>query len=274
MIRWLGLVALAPLLLAATPDAASDPAQATTHTVKAGETLAGIAQRAVVPRVLIIEANGLKPPYTVRPGQELVIPRRRAHQVQPGDTGFSIAYDYGVPWKAIATANGIGPAAPIRTGQKLVIPTISPVEAQPSEQPASAVPAKSADTDAQRFAWPASGPVRRGFSAPGAKSGHPAIDIAGAAGSPVRAAAKGRIAFAGDEPKKFGNLVVIDHGSGWFTAYAKLQKVTVKKGERVKAGERIGLLGNTGETDKTELHFEVRQNNVPVDPETMMPGRD
>ena len=276
MIRWLGLIALAPLLLAAKPDAASDPAQATMHTVKAGETLAGIAARAVVPRVLIIEANGLKPPYKVRPGQKLVIPRRRAYEVQPGDTGFSIALDQGMSWKEIATANGIDPKAAIKPGQKLVIPTISPAEVQSAET--STPPTKTADTGAdsgaQRFAWPASGPVRRGFSAPGAKSGHPAIDIAGAAGSPVRAAAKGRIAFAGDEAKKFGNLVVIDHGGGWFTAYAKLQKVTVKKGERVKTGERIGLLGNTGETDKTELHFEVRQNNVPLDPEDLLPARD
>ena len=72
--------------------------------VQEGETLMGIANRAKVPRVLIIEANGLKPPYTVRAGQKLAIPRTRRHKVTRGDTGFSISYDYAVPWKDIAVA--------------------------------------------------------------------------------------------------------------------------------------------------------------------------
>ncbi len=67
-------------------------------------------------------------------------------------------------------------------------------------------------------------------------------------------------------PERFGNLVVIDHGSGWHSAYGHLDKVTVKTGEKVRAGERIGLGGSTGEATGTELHFEIRKDGQPVDP--------
>jgi len=73
-----------------------------------------------VPRVLIIEANGLKPPYALRAGQKLVIPRRRSHTVKEGETGFSIAMDYGVPWSAIAAANGLQLDSAVKAGQSLV----------------------------------------------------------------------------------------------------------------------------------------------------------
>ncbi len=90
-------IALALLGLAAAPLVAeTDPETATENVVKPGETLGGIANRAAVPRVLIIEANGLKEPYTLRAGQKLVIPRRRTHTVKDGETSLGIALDYGV----------------------------------------------------------------------------------------------------------------------------------------------------------------------------------
>ncbi len=261
------LLALAPLLIAAAPE------DETRHKVKDGETLAGVAARAVVPRVLIIEANGLKAPYTLRKGQMLIIPRRRTRVVEPGETGFGIAYDEGVSWKDIATASGLDPNKPLKAGAKLVIPTVSEPKAAvakpaPADEPAADLP------DHPKFAWPADGNVRRGFTPPARRGAHSAIDIAGEEGDPVRATAKGRVVFAGNEPKKFGQLVVIDHGGGWFSAYAKLQEVSVKKGKKVRAGDQVGLLGNTGSTPNTELHFELRHNNVPVDPESVLPERD
>ncbi len=261
------LLALTPLLLAAAPQ------DETQHKVKDGETLAGVAERAVVPRVLIIEANGLKAPYDLRKGQVLIIPRRRTRVVEAGETGFGIAYDEGVSWKDIATASGLDPARPLKAGAKLVIPTVSapkPVAAKPSrdETPSANIP------DHPKFAWPADGEVRRHFAPPARRGAHAAIDISGEEGDPVRATAKGRVVFAGDEPRKYGQLVVIDHGGGWFSAYAKLQEVSVKKGKRVRAGDAVGLLGHSGSTSSTELHFELRHDNVPVDPEEVLPERD
>ena len=231
-----------------------------------------------MPRVLIIEANGLKAPYELKAGQKLVIPRRRSHTVKAGETGFAIALQYGVPWDAIATANSIDPKKPVKAGTKLAIPTIANVPAPPPGPAAapgspSAAPSLATSTGGLKFSWPAPGAVIRGYT-PSGRNAHTGIDLAGDKGSAVRAVAAGRVVYAGFEPKKFGNLVVIDHGKGWHTAYAKLEKVTVKKGDRAKAGERVGLLGDTGETKRTELHFEVRRYNLPVDPELLLPERD
>ena len=73
--------------------------------------------------------------------------------------------------------------------------------------------------------------------------------------------------------EKANDAWTIRTGNGWHTAYAKLQKVTVKQGEKVKAGERVGLLGHTGETSDTALHFELRRYNLPLDPELVLPDR-
>ena len=259
------LVAAALLLVAAgEPVRAPVPAdEATEHVVKPGETLMGIASRAEVPRVLIAEANGLKPPYALRAGQTLRIPRTRRYTVIRGDSGFSLAYRLGVPWKDIAVANGLDPEAALRPGQVLLIPTIITV-------PDPALSTAAAPTP--RFAWPLAGPVRRGFTARAAEADyHDGIDIRAAEGTAVRAAAAGKVLFAGTEPRQFGNLVVIDHGDGWNTAYAFLSRVTVTKDEEVRAGERIGLSGKTGRAKGPELHFELRRNNRPVDPAEALP---
>ncbi|MBC2667237.1 M23 family metallopeptidase [Novosphingobium flavum] len=276
------LLAALPLLLAAGKPArkpAPEPDWTTVdeYNVRPGETLAGIARKVEVPRVLIIEANALKAPYVVKTGQALVIPRRRERTVKPGETGFAIAYDAGVPWPQIATANGLDPKARVRAGQKLVIPTLaSPGKAaavvkeaeDKGRAEASKALLKAAPT---KFVWPLSGEVRRGFIARDLPRSHDGIDIPAAKGAPVSAAAPGRVVFAAPEPKSYGNLVILEHGKGWYSAYAKLSRITVKKGEKVGRGERLGLVGDTGISPGTELHFEIRRKAVPLDPLLVLP---
>ena len=265
----LAVMAAAPVL-AETPKA--DPKTEAVHVVQSGETLGGIASRAEVPRVLIIEANGLKAPYALRAGQKLIIPRRRSHTVKDGETGFDVAMIYGVPWSAIAAANGIKLDARLKAGQKLSIPTVSvkPVVAQPSisTDPQAGLP----DTAAPAFAWPLQGKVRRGFvAAATAGSGHDGIDILAPKGTAVRAAAAGKVIFAGQGPDEYGLTVIIWHSGRWTTTYSYLDKITVKVGDTVKAGERIGLVGQTGLAEEPQLHFEVRRNKLPQDPARYLP---
>ena len=278
MNRRLGLALAVPLLLAAGKPQ-PDPRRATEWTVAPGETLGGIARKVEVPRVLIIEANALKAPFHVRIGQTLVIPRRRERVVKAGETGFSIAYDLGVPWREIATASGLDPAAPLRPGQKLIVPTPSKpapaaaaVRAAEDEGRAEAARALAKDAPVA-FAWPLEGDVRRGFTARSLPRPHDGIDIPAEAGTAVRAAAPGKVVFAGLEPKTYGQLVILEHGKGWFSAYAKVAKVTVRKGARVRPGERLGLVGDTGSTPQTELHFEIRRKTAPVDPLLLLPDQ-
>jgi murein DD-endopeptidase MepM/ murein hydrolase activator NlpD len=265
----LAVMAAAPLL-ADTPKA--DPKTEAVHVVQPGETLSGIANRAEVPRVLIIEANGLKAPYALRTGQKLIIPRRRSHTVKDGETGFDVAMIYGVPWSAIAAANGIKPDARLKAGQKLSIPTVAakPAVAQPSisTDPQAGLP----DTAAPTFAWPLQGKVRRGFIAASTTgTGHDGIDILAPKGTAVRAAAAGKVIFAGQGPDEYGLTVIIWHSGRWTTTYSYLDKITVKVGDSVKAGERIGLVGQTGLAEEPQLHFEVRRNKLPQDPARYLP---
>ena len=274
----LALAALLAAPLLAEDAKAPDSKTEAVHVVKAGETLGGIAARAEVPRVLIIEANGLKEPYTLRAGQKLVIPRRRSHTVAEGETGFSIALDYGVPWSSIAAANGLKFGDPVKAGQKLAIPTISskavtaPV-ATPAPSPSpSASAAALADTPAPKFAWPLTGKVRRSFAGAGAKDGqHEGIDLLSPEGTAVRASAAGKVIFAGQGPDDYGLTVIVFHGGRWTTTYSFLSKVTVKEGDEVKAGERIGLVGETGLATEPQLHFEVRKNRLALDPVKFLP---
>lgn len=267
----LGALSAAPLLAQAS---ASDPRTETEHVVRAGETLGGIANRAAVPRLLIIEANGLKEPYLVKTGQKLVIPRRRTHVVRAGETGFSIAMDYGVPWSVIAAANAMTPDDPVVEGQKLLIPTVSAARAEAVPPPPAPAPdaAPLADTPAPKFAWPLSGKLRRPFLTAEVKDGpHEGIDILSPLGSAVRASAAGKVIFAGTGPDAYGLTVILFHGGRWTTTYSFLQKTTVKEGDEVKAGERIGLVGDTGLAREPQLHFEVRRNRVPLDPAKYLP---
>jgi murein DD-endopeptidase MepM/ murein hydrolase activator NlpD len=280
MKRFALVLALAPLLLAAT----TPPDQETEHVVKEGETLGGVAERAKVPRILIIESNRLEEPYALKAGQKLIIPRTRQHVVRSGDTGFSVAYDYGVSWPDIAVANGLDAAAALTPGQKLLIPTVisspapEPVVAAPAAAPkpapSAAAPAPAPAPTAVRFAWPLAGPVRRGFTARSAGSDyHNGLDITVPDGTAVRASAAGKVSFAGAGQAQFGNMVVIEHPGGWSTAYAFLSRVTVKVGEEVRQGERVGLSGHTGRARGPELHFELRRGERAVDPAPQLPKR-
>ena len=267
------LPALALLLVAAAPS--PSPETETEHTVAAGETLHGIANRAKVSREAIIAANGLKEPFVVKTGQVLQIPRTQRHRVVAGDTPFLLAWRYGVTWQDIAIANNLSPDATLRRGQQLLIPSVI---VPPRERSGVRVPPPSrtaprpASAEASRFAWPLSGTIRRGYANSG-RTEHPGLDIVVKAGTAVRAVAEGRVIFAGEEPQQYGQMVIVDHGGGWHSAYAFLNRVTVKEGDRVKATERVGLVGHTGQATRDELHFELRRDNRPVDPLPLLPER-
>jgi murein DD-endopeptidase MepM/ murein hydrolase activator NlpD len=233
------------------------------HVVAPGETLRGIANRAEVPLVVIAEANGLAQPYAIRSGQRLAIPRQRSHLVKSGETGFGIAYQYGVPFTAIALANGLDDVGTVKTGQRLIIPALLP-ERTPA-----------ARGDQPYFAPPHDGQVLLGWRRRPDGGGHEGIDFAVAPGDMVRAAAGGTVLVADEDDKRFGRLVVIDHGNGWQSRYGHLSRITVAKGETVTAGERIGLGGQAGEAERPELHFEIRHGGEPVDPAPLLRlGRD
>jgi len=246
---------------------ASTAATEVEHLVASGETLSGIANRAGVAMAAIAAANGLSEPYIVKSGQTLVIPRQIIHTIEAGDTGFGIALRYGVPFTNIAIANQLKKPHILRIGQKLIIPAMvrQPLaKAGRSNDPAGNKP---------YFRYPHDGAILLGFTQRPDGGGHDGMDFAAKAGDMVRAASSGTVIFAGDEPSRFGRMVVIDHGHGWHSAYGHLARITANKGDVVKSGERVGIAGDAGGADQIELHFEIRRGHAPLDPAKFLPKR-
>jgi peptidoglycan hydrolase-like protein with peptidoglycan-binding domain len=121
-----------------------------------------------------------------------------------------------------------------------------------------------------RLAWPLAGPVGSPFGPRGDRF-HAGIDVAAPADTPVAAAAGGRVSWAGQRDG-WGLLVVVAHGHGVRTFYAHLARADVRLGEPVGAGQRIGLVGATGDASGPHLHFEVRLRGAAVDPLAALPA--
>ncbi len=119
---------------------------------------------------------------------------------------------------------------------------------------------------APEFRWPARGRIIRGFA------GNDGINIALPEGTPVKAAEAGVVAYAGNELKGYGNLILIRHANGFVTAYANNGELDVKRGEAVKRGQVIAKSGQTGNVSTPQLHFEVRKGAKPVDPIQYLAG--
>lgn len=114
------------------------------------------------------------------------------------------------------------------------------------------------------------GQILQGFS--GASKSSKGIDIAGNIGDPVRAAAAGRVVYAGRGLRGYGNLVIVKHNNDFISAYAHNRVLLVKENEIIKAGQKIAEVGNT-DSEVPKLHFEIRFKGKPVDPMRYLPKR-
>ena len=143
-------------------------------------------------------------------------------------------------------------------------------KAQPRPLPSN-VPIAQPGGFSGQFAWPLKGNIisRFGPGESGAKNN--GIDIAAPIGTPIRAAADGVVAYAGDSIAVFGGLILITHGSGWVSAYGHANRIDVVRGQKVTKGQVIGLSGDTGYASKPKLHFELRKDRVPINPMTQLP---
>jgi lipoprotein NlpD len=215
------------------------------------------------------------------------------YTVKPGDRLIRIGLDHGQAYKDIARWSNIDNPDRIEVGQVLrIVPpsgegvvakpvviasaapvAISPLPAATASKPAPAPalatpsPASGAD-DEPAFIWPNNGAVLATFDEVKNKG----VDIAGAAGDPVVAAADGRVVYAGAGLRGYGNLVILKHNNTYLTAYAHNQKLLIKEDQSVKKGQKIAEMGSS-DADRVKLHFEVRRQGKPVDPGKYLPSR-
>jgi murein DD-endopeptidase MepM/ murein hydrolase activator NlpD len=124
------------------------------------------------------------------------------------------------------------------------------------------------DSANPEFRWPAHGRIILAFK-PGGNDG---INIAVPEGTSVKAAESGVVAYAGNELKGYGNLILIRHPNGFVTAYANNGDIEVKRGDMVKRGQTIAKSGQSGNVASPQLHFELRKGATPVDPTRYLAG--
>ncbi|MFP5343263.1 MAG: peptidoglycan DD-metalloendopeptidase family protein [Candidatus Limnocylindria bacterium] len=238
-----------------------------TYTVKAGDTLSGIAQKFGVSTMSVWWANDLKDKAELKRGQELRIPPVSGLivEVKATDTLESLAARHDVDAADIIELNGLEDPNLV-VGQVLIVPGArgKPIATpKPTPRPAarSGSGSSSGGTTVRpprtysggSMAWPAPGAgISQYF-----RYGHYGLDIDGDTGDPIVAAASGKVIFAGWKNNGGGYQVWIAHGSGLYTTYNHMNGVSVGTGQTVSKGQRLGPMGATGNVTGSHLHFEV-----------------
>ena len=216
------------------------------------------------------------------------------YTVKPKDTLIAIGLENGASHKDIARWNNLENPNRIEIGQVLrVVPPViegttavtKPVTSglvvattaapgapvKPALAPAAALAASASGEDDLGWIWPSAGAVIAGFDDGKTKG----IDISGASGDAVMAAADGRVIWAATGEgtmRHYGNLIIVQHNKTYLTAYANNSTLLVKEDQRIKKGQKIAEMGSSG-TDRVKLHFELRRMGIAVDPTKYLPAR-
>ncbi len=282
-----GLIDETPIWEARPVTANAASVGSSIYRVKPGDGLRAIGEATGAGSETIARVNGLVPPYLLKPGQVLRIPAGRYHRVGTGETGIAIARAYGIPWSVIVMTNNLAEPFVLRVGQRLLLPAEATSSAEtraaafkvdiddiatgsaPAQTVTGPFPEAPATGFAGRFSWPIVGAVAEQFGPAGEGRVNRGIEIAAPAGSDIRAAAAGTVAFVGNGGSAgYGGLILVRHGDRWISVYGRAAQATVARGQTVKAGETIGSI-----SDDAKLHFELRKNRAPVDPLKQLPVR-
>ena len=260
------------------------------------------------PPTRVASTATVPPMAPVGPPRTALSSAATVHVVVPGETLHSIARLYGKPVMAIARANNIPPDTMVRVGERLAIPGGGLVaSAPPPTAPAAASPPRGEATvgsiatadsphsarlvspaapqaapsavkaaepagSLPSFRWPVRGRVIAGFGPSPTGTQNDGINVAVPEGTPIKSAEDGVVAYAGNELKGYGNLVLVRHSNGYVTAYAHASEILVKRGDTVKRGQVIAKSGQTGNVTSPQLHFEIRKGATPVDPAQYLNG--
>ena len=259
--------------------------------VQPGEFVSLIAKRHNISTQAIIDTNGLRAPYTVYPGQVLVLPAtdRRYAQLPSSVTVPRNPEPVSYPQSSVEAGPlptleppvaspgsstsrrdiEVAPLPPpviVTTAIDDVVHLPAPPPPPPPSAQARAAPNDTPPAPGRGFAWPVEGPVLSDFGPKGGGMHNDGINIGAARGASVRAAESGTVVYAGNEMRGFGNLLLIQHEDGWVTAYAHNETLLVKRGDRVKKAQTIARVGATGGAAAPQLHFEIRRGNRAVNP--------
>lgn len=203
------------------------------------------------------------------------------YRVKKGDTLARVALDNGQALRDIVAWNNLSNPNQIEVGDLIAIrppagykpasiplnkPTVNPessrVDAPKNESAKSDSSKEMVAEPGIRLSWPAQGKVTDDYS-----EKTKGIDITGKLGDPVMAAADGKVVYAGNSLRGYGNLIIIKHDDTYLTAYAHNRTLLAKEGDAVKKGQKIAEMGDS-DASSVKLHFELRVNGKPVNPST------
>jgi murein DD-endopeptidase MepM/ murein hydrolase activator NlpD len=228
------------------------------HVVAAGETLNSIARLYRKPVMVIAKANKLPLDARVKVGDRIVIPEmKEASRTAPVPPRAEQSPT--PPTGSLAMAE---PSHSVRIAE--------PVPETPSQQDSTKTAEPAGNLPS--FRWPVRGRVIAAFGPKPNGLQNDGINLAVPEGTPIKAAEDGVVAYAGNELKGYGNLVLVRHANGFVTAYANASDILVKRGETVKRGQVIAHSGQTGNVTSPQLHFEIRKGATPVDPAQYLNG--
>jgi lipoprotein NlpD len=181
------------------------------------------------------------------------------HLVQPGETLYAVAWRYEKDYRQLALLNKLQPSYAIKPGELIQLTgTVKKTRKKISQSKISSEPTGKI----RYWSWPA----KRHFVDRGFSRSNKGIDIVGNYNTPVFAAAKGKIVYAGSGIRGYGNLLIIKHNAVYLTAYAYNSRLLVKQNQWVRAGQKIALMGTNNNLGRTALHFEIRRAGKAVNP--------
>jgi murein DD-endopeptidase MepM/ murein hydrolase activator NlpD len=246
-------------------------------TVAPGETLYSLSRKYETPVNDLAVMNKISSPFILSVGQKLKVPKLDSVEINSGTaikqtktepkvkktTGGQAKKDTIVKKSEKKQKTSMQQKQPDTPKTNAVKQNAQPTKI--SSDPNKQLP-KIAARSSNKFSWPVRGKV---LSQYGAKKGglfNDGINISANLGTAVKAAENGVVAYAGNEVKGMGNLIIIQHSDGWMTVYGHLDSMSVRRGARVSVGQQIGKIGKTGKVDKPQLHFEIRRGTKAYNP--------
>jgi murein DD-endopeptidase MepM/ murein hydrolase activator NlpD len=252
-----------PRATLATAQTLTDVPRSGTYTVRSGDTLSEIAERYRIDMGQLARLNGISAPFNIRAGQSLVLPGALTASLAPTNQLPLLPTTIQGQIEVLSRSpQGFAPSAPVATA---VAQANTRVTAAPPLRNATPLPTPPARA-ASGLTWPLRGEVVSTFGSKGGGVANDGIDIRAPLGTPVVAVDHGVVAYASDELKALGNLVLIQHAGGWVSAYANAGSLTVKRGDTVARGQQVATAGQTGNAKVPGIHFELRRGTTAVDP--------
>ena len=281
-------------------EVAPAPGQST-YKVQKGDTPHDIAEKLDVDEKALIERNNLKP-NNLRIGQVLVVPGKDSKRAVAAKETSPPASNAAPDVRVVKTTTILAPGSTSLAEEEAQDATSADAESgaksgsksgntankkQEEQAPDIAASPEITGEDSPRvasndqlpapdpmsgnsFRWPVKGRVIADFGARPDGGHNDGIDVAVPQGTSVKAAENGVVAYAGNELKGYGNLVLVRHANNWVSAYANNEEILIKRGDKVRRGQVIAKAGATGSVTQPQVHFELRKGSRPVDPTKYM----